>query len=171
MLIRSFFCYFAKNRFYTDDFPTILKSLFAPKKSICSGVTFQYSCEWYIQQINCLKCLNLCDFQTSLKKYMKCFFLEACRFEIVIVLLIIDLSQASFRAISEHSHKTFFLEPVFVEVRISGLQTFNIREKGFLLNIFFFLNICSAVFIKELHDICFSGCFLKFCCSYFKALS
>ena len=35
----------------------------------------------------------------------------------------------NFRAISERSQKTFFLELVFVEVGISRLQTFIIREK------------------------------------------
>ena len=28
------------------------------KRSICSGVCFQYSCEWYIEQIKLLKMLN-----------------------------------------------------------------------------------------------------------------
>ena len=71
----------------------------------------------------------------------------------------IDLFQTSFQAISEHSHKTFFLEHVFVEVRISGLQTFNIREKGAAMQRVLFehlflcdhfqKSICSTVFIKQ----------------------
>ena len=58
MLIRIFSRYFAKNRFHHRRFPAILKSLLTLKRSICSGVGFQYSCEWYIEQIELLKMLN-----------------------------------------------------------------------------------------------------------------
>ena len=39
--------------------------------------------------------------------------------------------------ISEYSKKTFFLESVFAEVRNSGLQDCNVREKGTVLERFF----------------------------------
>ena len=35
----------------TEDFTAILKRLLTLKRSICSGVGFPYSCEWYIEQI------------------------------------------------------------------------------------------------------------------------
>ena len=58
MLTQNFSCYFAKIDSTTDDFPAILKSLLTLKRSICSGVGFQYSCEWYSEQIELLKMLN-----------------------------------------------------------------------------------------------------------------
>ena len=64
------------------------------------------------------------------------------------------------------------MEPVFVEVGISGLQTFNIREKGAAIQMVLFEHlflcdhyqkcICSVVFIKKHYYVCFYGCFLKF---------
>ena len=53
--IQNFSCYFTKNRFHHRQFPSVLKSLLTLKRGICSGVGFQYSCEWYIGQIKLLK--------------------------------------------------------------------------------------------------------------------
>ena len=57
-----------------------LKSLLTLERSIYSGVFFQYSFDWYTEQIKLLKMLNFGDFQTTPEKYMiyEVSFLEGC---------------------------------------------------------------------------------------------
>ena len=65
-----------------------------------------------------------------------------------------DLFQASFRDISDRSQKSFFLELVFVKVRVSELQTFEETAMQRVLFEHLFLCdhfqkcICSVAFIK-----------------------
>ena len=86
--MRNFSCYFTKNTFYHRQFPSVLKSLLTLKRGICSGVSFQYSCEWYIGQVKLLErnyakqvfLVIFQDFETLSEKYMKVLVLETCRF-------------------------------------------------------------------------------------------
>ena len=63
----------------TDDLQVILKSLLTLKRSICSGVCFQYSCEWYIEQIKLLKMLNFQRLSNNPQEIYEVSVLEACR--------------------------------------------------------------------------------------------
>ena len=63
----------------TDDLQVILKSLLTRKRSICSGVCFQYSCEWYTEQIKLLKMLNFRRLSNNYREIYEVSFLEACR--------------------------------------------------------------------------------------------
>ena len=49
------------------------------KRSICSGVCFQYSCEWYIEQIKLLKMLNFQRLSNNPQEMHEVSVLEACR--------------------------------------------------------------------------------------------
>ena len=49
------------------------------KGSICSGVCFQYRCEWYIEQIKLLKMLNFQRLSNNLQEIYEVSVLEACR--------------------------------------------------------------------------------------------
>ena len=49
------------------------------KRSICSGVCFQYSCEWYIEQIKLLKMLNFQRLSNNPQEIYEVSVLEACR--------------------------------------------------------------------------------------------
>ena len=48
------------------------------KRSICSGVCFQYSCEWYIEQIKLLKMLNFQRLSNNPQEMYEVSVLEVC---------------------------------------------------------------------------------------------
>ena len=69
----------------TGDFPAILKKLLTLKRSICSVVSFQYSCERYIEQIELLKMLYFPRLLNTPpppppREVYEVLFLEGCRF-------------------------------------------------------------------------------------------
>ena len=49
------------------------------KRSICSGLCFQYSCEWYIEHIKLLKIINFQRLSKNPQEIYEVFVLEVCR--------------------------------------------------------------------------------------------
>ena len=82
MLIRNCSCYFVKKDSTTENFPAKLKCFLTLKRSICSGLRFHCSCEWYKEHIKLLKMAYFqrrSDAQPQ-EKYEE-LFLEGCRFQ------------------------------------------------------------------------------------------
>ena len=64
---------------FSKAYDCLPHDLYNTQKKICGGVWFQYSCEWYIEQIKLLKMPNFQRVSNNLQEIYEVSVLEVCR--------------------------------------------------------------------------------------------